>query len=397
MTDAVWLTPGYPWTAEPVGGLFYRTQAQALARRACATTVLSPTPWAPWPLSQMQARWRNYARAPRLADDGKVVVSRPRYVNVPGQPNWALPDRMLARAAWGARADWAGAKLVHGHSVVEGMAAWRVARRAGLPLVLTFHGSDINSWPDAHPDRLEDLRSAVRSAGAVIAVSAALAERVRQVTGVPAQHMPIGVDLRSLADRSLPRQQARQRLGLPDDRVVVLFVGNLLRAKGVRELADAIVRIGQPLLGLFVGDGPEAGYGALGADPAALLRYVGPRPHDEVVRYMCAADVFVLPSYSEGLPTVLVEAGALGLPVIASSAGGIPELLAGDRGTVLPEVSPEAVSEAIGRFLGARDVAAASARRLRAHVADAYDVDVNAGRLIDCYRSVTGGEFPRSA
>lgn len=389
MTDAVWITPGYPWDEEPVGGIFYQTQAEALARRGWEIAVLCPTPWAPWPLSRVRMRWRHYANVPRFAVDRHVTVSRPRYLNVPGQPAWAFADRVMARAAWRARVDWMGARLIHGHSVVEGLAAWRVSRLAGIPLVLTFHGSDINTWPDAHPNRLDDLRTAVREARVVIAVSAALAERVRALTGVKALHMPIGVNLRSLAESAIPRREARRILGLPDDRVVVLFVGNLIRAKGVRELADAILGLGDPFLGVFVGAGPEARYGIAGAGRNTLLEYAGERPHDDVVRYMSAADVFVLPSYSEGLPTVLVEAGALGLPVIASSVGGIPELLGRDRGTILKDGTAQEISATLRHFLSIREQADAAARRMREHVADAYDVDVNAARLIECYRSVT--------
>jgi teichuronic acid biosynthesis glycosyltransferase TuaC len=131
-----------------------------------------------------------------------------------------------------------------------------------------------------------------------------------------------------------------------------------------------------------------------GTGPNPLLEYVGERRHDDVIRYMSAADAIVLPSYREGLPTVLVEAGALGLPAIASSVGGIPELLGADRGTLLPAVSAQEIAAALRRFMGHRAQADEAARRLREHVSDAYDVDVNTARLIDCYRSVTGEQTP---
>ena len=387
MTDAVWIVEAYPSDEKPMAGVFYQTQARALARRGVDLTAAAPTPMAPWPLSRLDARWRRYAAAPRDASDEGVRVSRPRYLGVPREPRWACPDRLMARAVWRSRDAWTGARLIHGHSAVTGLAAWRLARRTGLPFVLTFHGGDLNVWPARHPDRLPDLRTAAREARAVIAVSEALASRARELTGVNAIHLPLGSDHRSLAALALPRDVARAALDLVDDRVVILFVGNLIAAKGVRELIDAILPRGDRFLGVFVGDGPERGYRGADARAAGCLRFPGLRPHGEIARYMSAADVLVLPSHGEGLPTVLVEAGSLGLPVIASAVGGIPDLLGADRGALLGEVSSGAIGAALDAFEQGRSDASAAAARLRAFVLTEHDVDTNAGRLLEIYRS----------
>ena len=161
VTDALWITRAYPWIEQPANGVFYQTQARAVARLGPSVVVASPTPWAPWPLSAFRPRWREYARSPRRSRDQNVAVIRPRYMNVPGEPTWARPDRVIADAMWRAHDDWAGARIIHGHYSVTGLAAWHLAGRASLPYVLTFHGSDINRWPDEHPERLSDLREAV--------------------------------------------------------------------------------------------------------------------------------------------------------------------------------------------------------------------------------------------
>ena len=392
----MWLTGGYPWAGDPVAGIFFRTQAQALARLGLSLTVVAPTPATPWPLARIRARWRLHAASPHVQTDGAVTVIRPRFLNVPGQPSWAVADRFVARAAWGSRRRWDTARLIHGHYAVTGLAAWRLARRTGLPFVLTFHGDDMNTWPDDYPDRLSDLRRAVRDARLVVAVSGALANRVREVTGVDALTLPLGCDHALIADLAVPRDEARERLAIPDDRVAVLYVGYLLQRKGVRELAEAILEVGDPLIGLFVGDGPEAGFGIDDRRDGGRLRYQGARSHAEVVLHMSAADVLVLPSYAEGLPTVIVEAGSVGLPVIASSAGGIPELLSDDRGTILPHVSSDSVAAALRTFVEQRGMATAAAGRLRDHVRRNHDVDRNAQRLLDQYQSIAGPLIPSS-
>jgi teichuronic acid biosynthesis glycosyltransferase TuaC len=293
---------------------------------------------------------------------------------------------MLANAVHRARSDWLGARLIHGHSVVEGLAAWRVARLSGLPLVLTFNGSDMNVWPDAHPERRADLRRAVSEAAAVFAVSGALVERIRDVTSVTAIRLPFGSDLSSMEAASMPRDLARQRLGLPNDRFVALFVGHLLPAKGVRAFVDAVAGLGDPYLAILLGAGPEAGYGSDG--PGGRIQYVGERPHDHVVQFMSAADALVLPSAREGLPNVIVEAGALGLPVIGSNVGGIPELLGDDRGRLLPDATAASIGAALVDMAADPEGARRRARRLRELVVSEYDVDRNTARLIDVYRDV---------
>ena len=371
-----------------MGGIFFRSQAQALAERGLAITVVTPTPWAPPPLPALREKWRLYARAPLVSQDGVVRVFRPRFLNIPGQPSTMRPDRLIASAALRCSDAWASAQLVHGHYAVTGLAAARVAKKLRLPLVLSFHGSDINTWPDAHPERRADLVAALRQAAVVTAVSRPLTERIRELSGVDALHLPVGSDHQAITKNRLPRRDARRMLRLPENAVVVLFVGNLLQAKGVRELVSAILRLGHPFLGVFVGTGPEIGYGTDEPGGRALLLYKGQRTHAEVVHYMSAADLLVLPSYSEGLPSVLVEAGALSLPVVATPVGGIPDLLGNGRGTLLPGIGVDEVERALAYFVDHRDEADAAALALHEHVSDHHDVRSNAARLHDLYDAI---------
>jgi teichuronic acid biosynthesis glycosyltransferase TuaC len=390
VTDVLWVTPTYPWDGDPVGGIFFRTQASALSRLGLGVTVVCPTPIVPWPLTRLRQRWQRYSAAPRSAIDLGVRVVRPRYPNLPGEPDFASPARFIANAVWRRRSAWEGARIVHGHFAVTGLATRRIAERARLPYVLTFHGTDINRWPATHPGQVAALRDAAADAGLLLAVSHALAARVREVTGRSAFHLPIGVNHRALAAAVVPRDEARHRLAIPGDEIVVLFVGALVAAKGAPALAEAILEAGAQFHGVFVGDGPTRGFGTRGR-ARSRLTYLGPRPHSEVVAAMCAADVLVLPSASEGLPTVIVEAGSIGLPVIASDVGGIPELLGGGRGTLLSDTTPRTIATALKTFAAARGEAAAAARALSGLVRAEYDVDRNAERLAGMYAKVAPG------
>jgi teichuronic acid biosynthesis glycosyltransferase TuaC len=159
----------------------------------------------------------------------------------------------------------------------------------------------------------------------------------------------------------------------------------MVEAKGLRLLLEALERLGRSdVLGVFLGRGPLQE--EVVRSPRA--RYVGGIPHAQVPMYMRASDLLILPSYSEGMPTVLVEAGAARLPVIASSVGGIGELLAEDRGVTIRAGSLDELVAALESALGRPDEMESRARRLREYVETSYDVEVNARSTLRLYESL---------
>ncbi len=155
-----------------------------------------------------------------------------------------------------------------------------------------------------------------------------------------------------------PDGDARRQLGWDAEERVALFVGNLVEAKGVRHLLDAFARLRARDACdrlVIVGDGPQGS--ALSAAAAATgigeaVRFVGSLPAPYLALHMAAADVLVLPSLSEGLGVVLLEAMACGTPCVASRVGGVPEVLDGTTcGRLVPPADAAALATALEEVL----------------------------------------------
>ena len=232
----------------------------------------------------------------------------------------------------------------------------RLARKLGLPYVVKVHGSDLNVQAN-QPLHRPQIASALRGARAVIAVSDALAGKARELGVDPGRvHLLYnGVD----SARFLPgdRAAARRALALPADAPLVLYVGNLKPAKGCVDLLEAFpaVLAHHPRARLaFVGSGAAGatlGRRAqqLGISDQVLL--AGARAHVQLPIWMQAADVLSLPSHNEGVPNVVLEAMACGLPVVATRVGGIPEVLPGHAGILVPAHDHQALGRALADAL----------------------------------------------
>lgn len=377
-----YLAWAYPSAAVPQNGTYFRNQTEALAKLGTELTVVSPTPWMPQCLSVLSKRWNDYHANPTHECRGMVDVLWPRYPGSRFTAKTGLTHRLMQRAI--GKALGGSASVLHANGAYPlGLAAVEAGKRNRCPVVLTAHGGDVNVIPTlSHRHRMH-FDTAVRSATRVVAVSARLANKTEEMTGVRPLVLPIGIDTRRFSRETLPdRASLRRKLGLPLDRTLLLYVGNLIPTKGIGELCQALSAVQDDELAcVFVGEGPMRD--TVEATPHAI--YAG-RVENEIVRqYMAAADGLILPSYTEGLPTVVVEAGSMGLPVIATAVGGSAELLADERGVLLPPMNVPALIEAL-RIVGRNNgLLATLAARLRRHVREQHDIEINSKRLLGVY------------
>ena len=363
------LTNLYPNPLQPHRAAFNRHRFRFLAEPN-ELRLVAPVSWRDeW---TQRGRGAGIPRGRRTTCDG-IPGEHPRY--------WYTPGVLRSQYGRFFQASVAGAfaRAVHelAPDVVlatwaypDGWAAVRLARRHGLPVVVLVHGSDVRRM-DEFPARARGTREALRSADGVIAVSADLAARVVALGAEPDRVATIldGVD-RSLFHPG-DRDAARRGVGFDDGRRHLLFIGNLLPVKGV----DVLLQACQALAAQrddwclhLVGDGAERARLEAQAQSLGLsgrVRFHGSRAHAELPAWLRAADLFVLPSRSEGIPNVLLEASACGTPYVASDVGGIPEIASLGAGILVPPEQPAALAEAIGRGLDAPPPAPATGPRDR--------------------------------
>ncbi len=384
------VTDNYPSKARPISGTFVRAQVQALAGVGAEVTVAHLTPLVPPGLGALTSKWRQYqAITPGSYQDGPVRVVVIPYLAYPRSLYWGYPDRLMAWAL--RRYGWQSWKpdIVHGHFIFPAGSATRmIGKTWDIPCVLTAHGSDVNYYPHFNSGALRRFTHTVAGADQVIAVSQALASRIRQLAPCQPLTMPIGVNVRRF--RRTPPNDAKRRLGLRPDRSYLIYAGGLLIGKGLRELMAAFGSIAPrfPHVDLLVvGDGKHRAEVVAAAQSFAhRVQFVGAVPHDDIATWMSACELLVLPSYSEGLPTVIVEAGALGIPVVATDVGGIPELIVpGETGWLVPPRDVGTLTEALCEALCDPGRSERIGKNLCIAVHRNYDVEQNGRALYSLY------------
>ena len=238
----------------------------------------------------------------------------------------------------------------------DGVAAVLLARQMRVPGFIKVHGSDLNVMA---ADRFigPQVRWAMRQAAGVIVVSRALQGKVDELGFAPRRLQVVYNGIDRVRFQPGDRQQARLERALPAQRRSILYIGNLKPDKGVLDLLEAFAKIaGQwPAVDLeYVGAGAaEAGLRerALQCGLSARVRLHDARPHEEMPSWLRACDLLCLPSHAEGVPNVVLEAQAAGRPVVATSVGGIPEVLGEDGGVLVAPRNPESLAQALTQVL----------------------------------------------
>lgn len=337
------LTNLFPSSLAPRRAVFNLQKFEALSQLH-TLQILVPIPWREW--------FRN-GRPSATATFAENIRYFPYYYP-PGLGRRWYGDLLFASVRSHLRSVKSFAPdLIYGSFLFpDGYAAGRLAGELRLPRVVGLHGSDVNIHMN-HAARVTRIVRSLQLTNGVISVSAALERRLLAAGVAPERIATIynGVDKRLFYPR--PKIEARSALGLPAKKIVV-YIGNLLRSKGVLDLASAAEKLSADTSVIFIGDGADRNQLAdriRTGRTGARLELAGSRPHGELPQWIAAADVVCLPSYREGVPNVVLEAIACGRPVVATDVGGIPEVTSTDNAVLVAPGAIDALSLALQQAL----------------------------------------------
>ncbi len=380
----------YPNDLIPNFGVFVERQMAAVAARGDVDLVMvNPVGLPPFPLS-LHPRYRALRDLPALELRSGVSVLRPRFTLIPATGNRfsarleAAAVLPLARKLHAERPfDLIDAQFFY----PDGPAALALANALGLPFSIKARGADVHHWGQA-PGTAAQVRKAAREADALLAVSGGLADELVAL-GADRERITLhrtGLD--RAVFKPLDRQECRTKLGCDPVKPLLACVGALIERKGQRFAIEALPLIPDAEL-LLAGSGPdEAELRLLAAmlGVADRVRFLGPVPHGDLPVVLSAADLFVLPTRSEGLANAWVEALACGTPVVTTPIPGAQELLTDPAYGTMTERSAEAFADAIKALLAhppKREAVLAGAA--------AFSWEANATALVAHWRRLASG------
>lgn len=251
------------------------------------------------------------------------------------------------------------------------LAAYLLARKYGRPFIVTVRGKEA-LYPGERGGRKRILDWCLRQADAVVALSSELASLVIAL-GVDERRVRVVLNGVNPGNFSLQDQgEARQRLGLFGESKILLSVGRLTEAKGHQHIIDALRLLGERQrleLHVIGGVNPESDYSvklksqvaALGLDNVVFHAGV---PHDQLIHWYNAADLFCLASHGEGCPNVVLEALACGTPVVVSDVGSVRDIVAHPGDGVIAK-DCNSFHEALGQALSGKWDRRAIAERMK--------------------------------
>jgi glycosyltransferase involved in cell wall biosynthesis len=205
----------------------------------------------------------------------------------------------------------------------------KFAKKHKIRLIHVEHG---NSFVK-HTNKLVELaaflydmtigKKIFRSAWKVIGISKACCGFAKKMGAKQVELIYNSVDTKKFRK---VKTDLKKRLKIPESYNIITFVGRLIYAKGVQDLIKATENINNTKI-LIVGDGPYKDHLKKLAEKRKDIMFLGEKNEKEIIEILSITDIFVNPSYSEGLPTSVLEAGSVGVPIIATDVGGTREIV----------------------------------------------------------------------
>lgn len=406
----------YPSLLNPTYGVFIHQQVKALQSQGCEVRVVSAVPFAPWPLTRMKKKWRDYAAIPDHDIIEGVEVFYPRYLEFPRSflmehagywmfrgmskrvrkiyqefkfdlihAHVAIPDghaayllqQQYVQLKQYAQSDQytqseqytppaANTPTPDAVSSSDSVAASASVNYKSIPLLITIHGQDFQSTIHKGKRCYGRLFQILNQADKVITVSTKLKNIVKgQACFDKIIVVNNGVDIgEELMERGEVIQDGCRKEVKLDQNAneyvrYLISVSNLKKTKGIDlnlKALSILIKKYPNLTYTIIGDGEERQNLEKLADQLNLrdhVRFLGKLPHSEAIDQMATADIFSLPSWQEGFGVVYIEAMAQGIPVIGVQGEGIEDVIHSEQNGLL--VKPKdihSLCEALEKLLG---------------------------------------------
>ena len=280
------------------------------------------------------------------------------------------------------------------------LAVSRIAREMRVPYIVGAIGGHINmSYQQQGSRKFTIEHEILVNSNLVVCVSEDMEHKVRLMTNGSARTMTFyaGVDVDMWTKDLNLREEYRKKLSCKSRDKVILFVGHIIRAKGIFELIEVFGKLYESDKSLHL---------LLVGNPTNRRRFIAAIKHhgimaavtltggvspQEVTGWMNTADLFVFPSWSEGLPNAVMEACACELPVIASNVGGIPEIIEDEVSGLLIEPKDKTdLAKKILRLLASPEEALVFGKNAREKVVGKFDYSKNGHVFVRRLESIVG-------
>ena len=404
----LFLTMWYPNPENWVSGTFVHDQAVALRLAGVDVRVMQPLPMAPFPLPLLKKSYKALAAIPDEDSYDGHPVYHPRYLTLPGH---RLFERVGDWMYHGIRSRIASLyrewpfDIIHAHATYPcGYAANRCrdALFPGVKVLHTIHGTCIRDAPDYNRSCFEKVQAGLESADSNVFVSREWLQLGLQYTegriAGRSQYVTNGVNTTKF---SLDAKDTLELSGMKAahaDTWNLVFVGNISEPKGVKDLLEAVRSLagrGRKNLRLFlIGVNQLDNYindYLVKHELRELVVLVGAVLHERVKIWMRFASAFILPSHSEGTPTVLFEALYVGAPSIFTQVGGVGDIVTdGQEALLIPPRSVAAIENAIAALMDDPGLCQQLAARGHTLIKSQFTWTHNAQAHLDIYQHLMG-------
>lgn len=386
----------YPSNFNETGGIFVCQQVKELRRQGCEIKVVSPVPWASFPVKYLSKKWKRYSEIPKKAILDKIEVYYPRCLEFPKAFFFASSGK---RMYWGIKKIVAKIykdfrfDVIHSHiALPDGYAGMMLAKRYNKPLIVTIHGQDFQQTIYKNKKCKRNIEKVINFSRKTIVVSNKLKKIGEKELNInPEKLITIsnGVNIEDI------HQEKSNLTEKYKGKKIILSVSSLIKIKGIDYNLEAAARLKEKypnLIYLIIGDGAERKTLEKLVEKLNLknrVTFLGQLTHKKTMEYMSICDIFSLPSWKEGFGIVYLESMAHKKPVIACQKQGITDIIKNKEiGILVKPKNTNDLTNAIDFLLSHPNIGREWGKKAYGLVKKYYTWDSITSQLISLYKNI---------